>query len=490
MIAVNGVSYETHKTTGELVEEDIFYTQPCAETFDVDNLQPVEKNIKMFPSVTFNSSFNGSAHEISLFYPLQDDYFINGYDYIINIVLSTNPTPAIGFVRFCHNYTANPLTDVYYDLNLNAVNTIQINESLCGGDYMSAIRFFSINLQDSGTFDLNLTVEIKQLIPATIIIEQCGGITSETTTVLDTEVVEETIWREEDFSEVIGVTKRKTTYAPNCTEVADQSSWEFQECQKISRGQCLSYSVYYKGYFNIEPRILSTPAKQFYLDTGIYEMKIDIPANPLIVLDFKLWDGSGYFYTNTSDSAGYTEFIPVGSAYPIQNVDLRLFFGVTEVEESGESFISVKYDLSEYECPCECTEICGDKLKVNFYQNCGNDTTLFLNASVHAGTYDSSGDSYTPNNGVAVRPVVKQAAKYTFTIYKYSDEVWLALQELISNNVSIEIFDNHNLSSPSTRYNFDLESFQPTWDTYSKYGYVNLTIIRIDTVKTIRKCCN
>lgn len=482
MITIGGNEYETHKTTEALDEENIVTTAECAETLDVNFLQPVTKTVKQFDTITINSVFNGSLYDITLFVPFPDDYFLNGYDYIIDLTLSTTPNifAAPNAIKFCPNYTANPISDVYYPLTaLSAsLNTIQINETLFGGDYMSAVRLIDINVQSPLFFQLTIDITIKQLIPASISIEQCGGMRLEIDTELETEIVQETTYTNEGVEQTSEITKRKTTYDP---------FYSVEEAAKIAnKGSCLSYDTYYKGGILFEPYVNPSINKVF-LDTGIYEMKINIPISPQQVYDFKLFNG-GIFFTLTSDGDGLTQYTPFADPYPINDKsEIRIFDGGTEILESGVQYVYPKYDLTSHECPCECLETCDGYLEINFTQNCPeNNVSLSLKASLHGGSYDSTGETYTPNSGIAIRPVVRQAAKYTLTIQNYSDEVWLALQELISTNNFIEIFD----ANGSAFYNFDLENFQPTWDAYSKYGFVNLQVIRIDTVKTFRKCCN
>ena len=70
---------------------------------------------------------------------------------------------------------------------------------------------------------------------------------------------------------------------------------------------------------------------------------------------------------------------------------------------------------------------------------------------------------------------------YTLVIDEYSDEIYLGLQELISENISIDI--------NGVDYVFDKTTISPQWDKYSQYGFGTFTIIRTDTIKTKRRNC-
>lgn len=469
---------ETKKTVGELPvgSDNILAELPCEDTIDDSTVQPVWKKIHEYTSnIIAVPAFGGFAVGPTLI-TFPDDVFADGYDYEIKISY-TYSSP----IFFENNFFSYTIGGNFWWHNLNGGGAIvQINENNCGGSYSNTSRAIKFEAKGLSPFNLDYTVEIKQLIPATIEIELCGGGTLINTTELEeiSEVIEVFVDDSEEPIEV-NSTKRNSTYDPY--------SIGFDEAAKMPK-TCIGYSVYYIGSLFSSP-YLTPNEKTYWLDSGIYEIKINIPKVPPQILDFKLWDGTTYLFDKASDSNGlidWTGFIPTTAI----NTYLQIWNGIIPETYSFEQYVYFKYDSTRYDCPCtDCGTDCGE-ITVIFHQNCGNSFPLKFNLMIQEGKYNVEGETFTQGDSL-ITPITKIHATYDFVISEYSDETYLLIMNLIADNILIEVVDNIDTGNPTTEYYINKEAFAPNWNFNSKLGSLTLPVIKKDSIRTSRRnCCN
>jgi hypothetical protein len=134
-------------------------------------------------------------------------------------------------------------------------------------------------------------------------------------------------------------------------------------------------------------------------------------------------------------------------------------------------------------CPCQ-SDFCGaDFVNIEFINNCGETIKLAIKGKLQGGIYKIQGDAFSTYAGQRIRPITNIEAQYTLIIFQYSDAFFLALQDIIANNLTIKI--------GAFEYYFETADIAPTWDNMSEYGFASITLIRKDTIKKIRRnCCN
>jgi hypothetical protein len=487
-ITLGDYTVETKKTVGELPagSDNIIGEAPCPNLVNLATVQPKWKKIHeyMTPIVAGFNISTGLFEIPPSFNSLPDDVFADGFDYEVEILLNyvgSSPSLNVTLQRFSYTVGGNN-----WFQNVNSGDTIIMNETNCGGSYANTARALEIGADDVVPFTLEITFNIKQLIPATIEIQLCGGGTLTNLTEL------------EEISEVIGVfigdepleqnvnsTKRNSTYDP-------YAMLTYLEAAKMPQ-TCLGYLVYYVSSIFSSP--YSTPyEKTYWLDEVIYKAKINIPKVPPQVLDFKLWDGSSYIFDEASDANGlidWTDFTPILPPGGV-NTSLELWEPILNVQEtsSGEQYVYFRYDLTFYPCPCDvCGDDCGD-ITIIFHQSCGDAYPLKFDLMVQDGKYNIEGETFTQGGGI-IRPITKIKATYDLVLSEYSDETYLLLMELIADNILIEVVDNIDVANPTTEYYIDTESLTPTWNFNSKLGTIVIPVIRKDTIRTARRnCCN
>lgn len=471
---------ESKKTVGELPlgSDDILAEQPCTDTIDTNNVQPKWKKIHEYTGQRTAIPFGGGFEIQPLYNVLPDDLFSDGYDYEVKISY-TYSSP----IFFENNFFSYTIGGIFWWHNLNGGGAIvKINENNCGGSYSNTSRAIKFEAQGLSPFHLDYTVEIKQLIPATIEIELCGGGTLINTTELEeiSEVIEVYVDDSEEPIEV-NSTKRNSTYDPY--------GLGFDEAAKMPK-TCLGYSVYYIGSLFSSP-YTSPNEKTYWLDSGIYQTKINIPKVPPQILDFKLYDGSSYVFNEPSDLNGLIDWQTFSPTSGV-NTSLEIWEPILNVQEtsSGEQYVYFKYDLNEYDCPCtDCGSDCGE-ITVIFHQNCGNSFPLKFNLMIQEGKYNVEGETFTQGDAL-ITPITKIHANYDFVISEYSDETYLLLMNLIADNILIEVVDNIDMGNPTTEYYINREAFAPNWNFNSKLGSLTLPVIKKDSIRTSRRnCCN
>ena len=489
-ITLGDYTVETKKTVGDLPagSDNILAEAPCPNLVNLATLQPKWKKIHEFTrSIVAGFNISTGLFEIPLsFNSLPDDVFADGFDYEVEILLNyVGASPSLNVIRQRFSYTQ--LGNNWFQ-NVVSGDKIIMNENNCGGSYANTLRALEIGANDIVPFTLEVVFNIKQLIPATIEIQLCGGGTLTNLTELEeiTEVISVYIGDGEDpLAESVVSTKRNSNYDP-------YAMLTYLEASKMP-STCLGYSVYYVGNLFSSPYV-SPLDKTYWLDEGIYKAKINIPKLPPQVLDFKLWDSFSYLFDEASDANGlidWIDFTPILSPGGV-NTSLELWEPILNVQEtsSGEQYIYFRYDFNFYYCPCDvCGDGCGG-ITIIFHQSCGDAYPLKFNLMVQDGKYNIEGETFTQGGGI-IRPITKIKATYDLVLSEYSDETYLLLMELIADNILIEVVDNIDVANPTTEYYIDTESLTPTWNFNSKLGTIVIPVIRKDTIRTARRnCCN
>lgn len=487
--------FTTKKTVGEINEtkDNVLVASPCESLIDINNLQPKFKTINRQNLGTFNATYTGvqweldksmiNAAYVDLFEPLSD--LVNGYDYqvIINWNLNLSNPSAWNQGRFRFTYSYNYSGGITL-FDVVSGTPIQISELTIGNDYDSASSLLDIFWESTVDFSIDIEVELRQLLPAKLRKQDCNGNFTDYDLEMNVVLVEETdLWHTDSPEEAPDsvptrtVSKRGVVYDPLDLGV--------EEIAKLS-GTCVDYEVHYESLAKKSGAI----ANEYYLDSGIYETKINIPITPQQQLSFKYWDGSNYIFDELSDLDGlvnWTAFIPVLSG---TSIELHVYDGATQQSTTGTQYVSYAYDKNTYECPCSCVEPCEEETIVKFYQSCNDIISLKLRLMVQDGRYISEGEKYYQNEQY-IKPITKNKAVYDLVIDGYSDEVYLLILELISENIEIGIVDNIDTGSPETFYIIDLEQFNPAWNYNSKEASLTIPIIKKDTISTKRlNCCN
>ena len=481
-ITLGGYTVETKKTVGELPagSDNIIAEAPCDDTINLATVQPVWKKIHEYTrTIASTAKPLGGWEIVPTFRTIPDDVFADGYDYEIEFTfnyIGSSPSLNVTLQRFSYTVGGNN-----WFQNVITGTVINMNESNCGGSYANTARALIVSADDLVPFGLEVTFEIYQLIPATIEIELCGGGTVQHLTELEetSEVINVFIGDGEDpLTESVNSTKRNTTYDPY--------DLGFTEIAKMPQ-TCLGYGVNYVASLFSSP-YTSPNDKTYWIASGVYEAKINIPKVPPQSLDFKLWDGSTYIFDETSDSNGLVDWTPFTLGVSSVNTSLEIWDGAIQELSSAEQFLYLKYDFASYDCPCdECGDSCGG-ITIIFHQSCGNAYPLKFNLMIQEGNYTIEGETFT-QGGAIIRPVTKVKATYDLVLSEYSDETYLLLMELLADNVLIEVVDNIDTSNPTTEYYIDTDSLTPTWNFNSKLGTIVIPVIRKDTIRTSRRNC-
>jgi hypothetical protein len=482
-ITLGGYTVETKKTVGELPSgsDNIIAETPCEDTINLATVQPKWKKIHEYTRtiVADPNLVTGGWEIIPSSRTLPDDVFADGYDYQVEFTfnyIGSSPSLNVQLQRFSYTVGGNN-----WFQNVITGTLINMNESNCGGSYANTARALIVSADDLVPFGLEVTFEIYQLIPATIEIELCGGGNVIHLTELEetSEVINVFIGTGEDpLTESVNSTKRNSTYDP--------FDLGFAEIAKMPQ-TCLGYGVNYVASLFSSP-YTSPNDKTYWIASGVYEAKINIPKVPPQSLDFKLWDGSTYIFDETSNSNGLVDWTPFTLGVSSVNTSLEIWDGAIQETSSAEQFIYLKYDLASYDCPCdECGDSCGG-ITIIFHQSCGNAYPLKFNLMIQEGNYTIEGETFT-QGGAIIRPVTKVKATYDLVLSEYSDETYLLLMELLADNVLIEVVDNIDTSNPTTEYYIDTDSLTPTWNFNSKLGTIVIPVIRKDTIRTSRRNC-
>ena len=479
-ITLGGYTVETKKTVGDLPagSDNIIAETPCEEIISLATVQPKWKKIHEYTNTIIAGPAFGGFEILPTFIGFPDDVFADGYDYEVYFQINyigTSPSFNTIFQRFSYTVGGNN-----WFQNVVSGDIIIMNENNCGGSYANTARAFTVSANDVVPFTLEVTFYIKQLIPATIEIELCGGGNVIHLTELEEIGEEITVYTFDGFEPTtVNSTKRNSTYDPYDLGPA--------EAAKMPQ-TCLGYGVNYVASLFSSPYVSAD--KTYWIASGVYEAKINIPKVPPQILDFKLYDGSSYIFDEASDANGLIDWTPFTLGVSGVNTSLELWDGGIQETSSAEQFLYLKYDLASYNCPCdECGDDCGG-VTIIFHQSCGDSYPLKFNLMVQDGKYNIEGETFTQGGGI-IRPITKIKATYDLVLSEYSDETYLLLMELLADNILMEVVDNIDVSNPTTEYYIDTDSLTPTWNFNSKLGTIVIPVIRKDTIRTARRnCCN
>jgi hypothetical protein len=482
-ITLGGYTVETKKTVGELPagSDNIIAEAPCDDTINLATVQPVWKKIHEYTrTIASTPKALGGWEIVPTFRTLPDDVFADGYDYQVEFTfnyIGSSPSLNVTLQRFSYTVGGNN-----WFQNVITGTLINMNESNCGGSYANTARALIVSADDLVQFGLEVTFEIYQLIPATIEIELCGGGNVIHLTELEetSEVINVFIGIGEDpLTESVNSTKRNSTYDPYSMLTAIEAAKMPQTC--------LGYGVNYVASLFSSP-YTSPNDKTYWIASGVYQAKINIPKVPPQSLDFKLYNGVSYIFNEDSDANGLVDWTPFTLGVSGVNTSLQIWDGAIQETSSAEQFLYLKYDFASYDCPCdECGDSCGG-ITIIFHQSCGNSYPLKFNLMIQEGNYTIEGETFT-QGGAIIRPVTKVKATYDLVLSEYSDETYLLLMELLADNVLIEVVDNIDTSNPTTEYYIDTDSLTPTWNFNSKLGTIVIPVIRKDTIRTSRRNC-
>jgi hypothetical protein len=482
-ITLGGYTVETKKTVGELPagSDNIIAEAPCDDTINLATVQPVWKKIHEYTrTIASTPKALGGWEIVPTFRTLPDDVFADGYDYQVEFTfnyIGSSPSLNVTLQRFSYTVGGNN-----WFQNVITGTLINMNESNCGGSYANTARALIVSADDVVQFGLEVTFEIRQLIPATIEIELCGGGTVTNLTELEQISEEINVFigiGEDPLSETVNSTKRNSTYDPYSMLTAIEAAKMPQTC--------LGYGVNYVASLFSSP-YTSPNDKTYWIASGVYQAKINIPKVPPQSLDFKLYNGVSYIFNEDSDANGLVDWTPFTLGVSGVNTSLQIWDGAIQELSSAEQFLYLKYDLASYDCPCdECGDSCGG-ITIIFHQSCGNSYPLKFNLMIQEGNYTIEGETFT-QGGAIIRPVTKVKATYDLVLSEYSDETYLLLMELLADNVLIEVVDNIDTSNPTTEYYIDTDSLTPTWNFNSKLGTIVIPVIRKDTIRTSRRNC-
>ena len=481
-ITLGNYFVETKKTVGDLPagSDNIIAETPCEDSINLATVQPKWKKIHEYTTTLIaQPNLLIGGYDVDTFIGFPDDVFADGYDYEVYFQINyigTSPSLAVVLQNFSYTVGGNN-----WFQRIVSGDIVIMNESNCGGSYANTSRTFAQYAHDLVLFTFEITFYIKQLIPATIEIELCGGGISTNLTQLEevSEVISVYVDGEEEPINV-NSTKRNDSYDP-----ADIG---FAELAKMPQ-TCLGYDVHYVASLFSSP-YTSPNDKTYWVASGVYEAKINIPKVPPQILDFKLYDGVSYIFDEASDANGLIDWTPFTLGVSGVNTSLELWDGAIQETSSAEQFVLLKYDLASYDCPCsDCGTDCGE-ITVIFHQSCGDQYPLKFNLMIQEGKYNVEGETFTQGNGL-ITPITKIHATYDFVISEYSDETYLLLIKLIADNILIEVVDNIDTGNPTTDYYINKEAFAPNWNFNSKLGSLTLPVIKKDSIgKSRRNCCN
>lgn len=479
-ITLGNYLVQTKKTVGELPTnvDDILVNAECEDTINTNLVQPQWKKIHEYTgSVSSTPKIGGGGHEIEpIFKGLPDDLFANGFDYRVTISYTYSAPIATEKNFFSYTIGGN---NWYHDIDGGGA-TIKMNENNCGGNYANTARALILESEGLNPYTFDYTVEIEQLIPATIEIDLCGGgtVTHLTTLEEKSELIQ--VFQEgEPLGYDVNSTYRDSNYDP-----FDIGNSEIAKMPQT----CTGFRVYYIANIFSSPYV-SPNEKTYWVENAVNEIKIDIPIVPPKVLDFK-FDGSiASVFPYTSDANGLVDWTTFIGATTNENYTMELWDGLIQETSSGEQYVYLKYSLISSGCPCTNCADCGD-VNIIFYQSCGDQHGLKFNYVIQEGKYNIEGETFTQGNEI-IRPISKIKASYDMVISDYSDETYLLLMELISDNIKIGIIDNIDVSNPETFYYIDTELLTPNWNFNSKLGNLTIPLIKENSIKTKRRnCCN
>lgn len=150
------------------------------------------------------------------------------------------------------------------------------------------------------------------------------------------------------------------------------------------------------------------------------------------------------------------------------------------------TLIEKQYLPTGYTIPCcDCNsdkDFCAtDSVELEFINNCGENVKLKIKGKIQGGRYQIQGESFKAYNGETVRPVTDIRAIYDLVIFQYSDSFFLALQDLLADNLTLKV--------NGIEYLFESQDITPTFDSYSEYGFASISLVKKNSIKRKRRNC-
>lgn len=197
----------------------------------------------------------------------------------------------------------------------------------------------------------------------------------------------------------------------------------------------------------------------------------------------------------TSAVTNFTEFhtpIPPAIVTPqvFAEYDINTaWFHTIQVKYQGSPFtvtrvqLTLRYNYSTGTCECPCL-VCrdGDLLHVSWTNDCDETFSTSIEGSLQAGNYKIEGEGFQNSRGDEIYPVVSTQSEYTLAIHRYSDAVFQGLTHLIASNKLVTI--------NGAEYRVKLDGITPKWNEWHTYGNIELTLIKVDSIKTYKRGCN
>jgi len=466
MITLGTHEFETFKTTLPVDDREVWLNEDCT----IHTV--VESKIIKKKSFTFNSSFNGVAHELTTGVAVNEFMHAkaNQADHIIRFTWSYSVAPTTADARY--SYTEGTANEFWEQVGVttNTDTTIVASSLNCvGTNFANGSEAMYLNILGASAFTLDLDIQIEELSVNKIDITECNGGESSTIDSTEGDPYETTLY--ESSEAVLPYTgelrKRKT----------------FNDLDILT---CDTYNQ------SIETILLSRPmaiqTDEYWFDTGFDSIQVNLNVSnfegyEVLIEDLAILNSQLIAIPATGISGVEAITIPLGAAYTATLFER--VGGSTVPLVGAQATIKLTTDGTSDLCPCNCTDsdLCLDEaIDIKWRNNCGELITTRFEGQVRGGTYTTTGDGFKTHNGEEIYPVISTKNEYVLAITHYSDEVFKALSYLISNNLDIEI-NRRTYTIPPT-------AIQPSWDVYSRYGNITIPIIEKDSIGTIkRNCC-
>ena len=232
-----------------------------------------------------------------------------------------------------------------------------------------------------------------------------------------------------------------------------------------------------------------TIAQNYFVDYGIK------PINVYLMNGYPI--GTEYMdEVNITDVATstVTNFTPIPPAigtprvFADYNFSTVGFYTLSILYTSSVStvtrvMLSVRYayESSTSECPClVCRD--GNLLDVSWTNDCDETFNTSIEGSLQAGNYKIEGEGFQNSRGDEIYPVVSTQSEYILAIHRYSDAVFQGLTHLIASNKLVTI--------NGADYRVKIDGITPKWNEWHTYGNIELTLVKVDSIKTYKRGCN
>jgi hypothetical protein len=435
---------------------------------DYADMIMVEKLVHDF-AFEISSPIGGAIFNVITF-ASQGIVMSDGYDYKIRATIyvpsgGTNPYPSsVDLEVRPHNlrYFKYPLamvTGATYEQQFSSINA-PFNASvelLTQGGIL-------------GAYDIGVKIEVIQLVPETRKYIGCDGVA---------------VYFEQSYESLIQLRQTYDVFGDE-TSVDDVYIYRsYTATGSTNIPACKSSEKYNEALIICDHSV----NQNYRIEPSLGEI---IPIN-IEIISFgssNLTDQADVFDITSNINTTFTEFKKPG---PINYANymalmkgaytISLYYYSAPIIMLFEVALRLRYNTALVTCGCPC-EICEEDelLWVYWTDSCGDVVSTRIEGQVKGGVYIIEGDSYTTYKGTEVYPLLNTQAEYKLVINKYSDSVFQGILYLVSNNEIITI--------NGVEYRIKVDNMSPSWDIYNQYGILELTIIKVETIKTVkRKCC-